>query len=74
MEKYCVKRTSRGKPTLLFNSKDLGVTPAHRLALKKCRSEQYLESEYFATDLQGTSERSVPSLNNPERQGLRRHQ
>mgnify|MGYP000867450314 CR=1 FL=1 len=43
-EKYLVKRTSRGKPGLLFNSKDLAATPAHRIALKKCRSEQYLES------------------------------
>jgi hypothetical protein len=44
IEKYGVKRSSRGKPCLLFHSKDLGGSPAHRLALKKCRSEQYLES------------------------------
>lgn len=66
-EKYAVKRNSRSKPGLLFNSKDLAATPAHRPTLKKCRSEQYLESEYFATDAQGRSEKSIPSLNNPEK-------
>jgi hypothetical protein len=63
-EKYAVKR-SKGKGCLLFNSKDLASTPAHRLALKKSKSEQFLESEYFITEGEGRPEKSTPSLNNP---------
>jgi hypothetical protein len=66
IEKSALRRSSRSKGKLLFASSKIG-SGSSKLLLKKSKSLQYVECEYFIRDGEGKQE-ELQTAANPERQ------